>query len=46
MAFGGNKIAAYAIIGSVGLVVLILIASLMLVELRTLLQKNTPKAPF
>jgi hypothetical protein len=38
--------AAYAIIGIVGLVVLVLIAFLMLPELGTLLQNNTPKAPF
>jgi hypothetical protein len=46
MAFGGSKMAAYAIIGIVGLVVLVLIVFLMLPELGTLLQNNTPKAPF
>ena len=46
MAFGGSKMAAHAIIGIVGLVVLVLIAFLILPELGTLLKNNTPKAPF
>jgi hypothetical protein len=46
MAFGGSKMAAYAIVGIVGLVIVVLIAFLMLPELGNVLQNSVPKAPF
>jgi hypothetical protein len=46
MAFGGSKMAGMAIIGIVGLVIVVLIAFLMLPELGNVLQNSIPKAPF
>lgn len=46
MAFGGSKVAAYAIVGIVGLVMVVLIAFLILPQLGTVLQNNAPKPPF
>lgn len=46
MAFGGSKMAGIAIVGIVGLVIVVLIAFLMLPELGSVLQNSIPKAPF
>ena len=45
-AFGGGKMASAAIIGAVGLIILVLFAFLFLPQIGELLQKFQPKAPF
>lgn len=46
MAFGGSKMATYAILGVVGLIVLVLIGFLMLPQLGQLLESFKPAPPF
>ncbi len=45
-AFGGSKMASAAIIGAVGLIILVLFAFLFLPQIGELLQKFQPEAPF
>ena len=45
-AFGGSKMASAALIGAVGLIILVLFAFLFLPQIGELLQKFQPKAPF
>jgi len=46
MAFGGSKMATYAILGVVGLIVLVLIGFLILPQLGQLLESFKPDPPF
>lgn len=46
MAFGGSKMATYAILGVVGLIVLVLIGFLILPQLGQLLESFKPAPPF
>jgi hypothetical protein len=45
-AFGGSKMASAAIIGAVGLIILVLFAFLFLPQIGSLLHKFQPKPPF
>ena len=46
VAFGGSNMAATAIIGAIGIVVLVLVAFLVLPEMSDLLESMKPEAPF
>jgi len=45
-AFGGQKTTQMAIIGAIGLIIMVLIAFLLLPELGEILKQNTPVPPF